>query len=144
MKGLGAFCKQSGGGGGGAHLLPPSPGAVYERGCRPPQRGQAAGGVEGGGRRGARHALHPALQVLVLVLVVTQPPRFVDLVASAEQEEVQQYVANLLAALEHIHRWRSTAGFISHISTRLGIIHRDIKPSNFLYDRQRRRYDNPQ
>ena len=27
---------------------------------------------------------------------------------------------------------------------RLGIIHRDIKPSNFLYDRQRRRYDEPQ
>ena len=34
-----------------------------------------------------------------------QPARFVDLVASAEEEEVQQYVANLLAALEHIHRW---------------------------------------
>ena len=52
--------------------------------------------------------------------------KFIDLVAKVELEEVKLYIANLLSALEHIHK--------------LGIIHRDIKPSNFLYDRQKKKF----
>jgi len=63
---------------------------------------------------------------VVLAMPNIEHCRFIDLVATAELEEVKSYIANLLAALEHIHR--------------LGIIHRDIKPSNFLYDRNRRKY----
>eukprot|EP00090_Calanus_glacialis_P046170 TRINITY_DN8923_c0_g1_i1.p1 TRINITY_DN8923_c0_g1~~TRINITY_DN8923_c0_g1_i1.p1 ORF type:complete len:624 (+),score=247.04 TRINITY_DN8923_c0_g1_i1:39-1910(+) len=61
---------------------------------------------------------------VVLAMPYIQHCRFIDLVATVELEEVKIYLANLLAALEHIHK--------------LGIIHRDIKPSNFLYDRQRK------
>ena len=47
--------------------------------------------------------------------------KFKELVAKIEVEEVKLYVANLMSALEHVHK--------------LGIIHRDVKPDNFLYDR---------
>ena len=63
---------------------------------------------------------------MVLAMPYVKHCRFVDLVATAELEEVKAYIANLIAALEHIHK--------------LNIIHRDIKPSNFLYDRSRRKY----
>ena len=63
---------------------------------------------------------------VVLAMPYVKHCRFVDLVATAELEEVKAYIANLIAALEHIHK--------------LNIIHRDIKPSNFLYDRSRRKY----
>lgn len=63
---------------------------------------------------------------VVLAMPYIKHCRFIDLVATAELEEVKSYIANLLSALEHIHR--------------LGIIHRDIKPSNFLYDRNKRQY----
>ena len=63
---------------------------------------------------------------VVLAMPYIQHCRFIDLVAKVELGEVQLYLANLLAALEHIHK--------------LGIIHRDIKPSNFLYDRQRKKF----
>ena len=63
---------------------------------------------------------------VVLAMPYVRHCKFMDLVATAELEEVQVYLANLLAALEHIHR--------------LGIIHRDIKPSNFLYDRRSKQF----
>jgi len=63
---------------------------------------------------------------VVLAMPYIQHCRFIDLVATVELEEVMLFTANLLAALEHIHK--------------LGIIHRDIKPSNFLYDRQRKKF----
>lgn len=63
---------------------------------------------------------------VVLAMPYIDHCRFMDLVATADLAEVQLYMANLLAALEHIHT--------------LGIIHRDIKPSNFLYDRNRRKF----
>ena len=52
--------------------------------------------------------------------------KFIDLFDTIEVEEVKLYIANLLAALEHIHK--------------LGIIHRDVKPGNFLYDRKRKKF----
>jgi len=63
---------------------------------------------------------------VVLAMPYIQHCRFIDLVATIELTEVQLYLANLLSALEHIHK--------------LGIIHRDIKPSNFLYDRQNKKF----
>jgi len=63
---------------------------------------------------------------VVLAMPYIQHCRFIDLVATIELEEVKLYLANLLSALEHIHK--------------LGIIHRDIKPSNFLYDRQNKKF----
>ena len=63
---------------------------------------------------------------VVLAMPFIQHCRFVDLVGSVELQETRLYLANLLAALQHIHR--------------LGIIHRDIKPSNFLYDRSLKKF----
>ena len=63
---------------------------------------------------------------VVLAMPYVRHCKFMDLVATAELEEVQVYLANLLAALDHIHR--------------LGIIHRDIKPSNFLYDKRSKQF----
>ena len=77
---------------------------------------------------------------VVLAMPNIEHCRFIDLVATAELEEVKSYIANLLAALEHIHRYMSASTIELTILCRLGIIHRDIKPSNFLYDRNRRKY----
>jgi len=63
---------------------------------------------------------------VILAMPYLSHCKFIDLVAKIELEEVKLYIANLLAALAHIHK--------------LGIIHRDIKPSNFLYDRQRKKF----
>ena len=63
---------------------------------------------------------------VVIAMPYIQHCSFIDLVATVELEEVKLFIANLLAALEHIHK--------------LGIVHRDIKPSNFLYDRQRKKF----
>ncbi len=63
---------------------------------------------------------------VILAMPYLNHCKFIDLVAKIELEEVKLYIANLLAALGHIHK--------------LGIIHRDIKPSNFLYDRQRKKF----
>jgi len=63
---------------------------------------------------------------VVLAMPYLNHCKFIDLVAKIELEEVKLYIANLLSALEHIHK--------------LGIIHRDIKPSNFLYDRQAKKF----
>ena len=63
---------------------------------------------------------------VILAMPYTNHCKFIDLVAKVELEEVKLYIANLLSALEHIHK--------------LGIIHRDIKPSNFLYDRQKKKF----
>ena len=41
---------------------------------------------------------------VVLAMPNIEHCRFIDLVATAELEEVKSYIANLLAALEHIHR----------------------------------------
>jgi len=63
---------------------------------------------------------------IVLAMPYIKHSKFSDLIFMMDLSEIQDYIGNLLAALEHIHH--------------LGIIHRDIKPSNFLYDRQQRRY----
>ena len=63
---------------------------------------------------------------VVLAMPYLHPCEFKELVAEIEPEEVKLYVANLLSALEHVHK--------------LGIIHRDVKPSNFLYDRQAKKF----
>ena len=63
---------------------------------------------------------------VILAMPYIHHCKFIDLVAKIELEEVKLYIANLLSALEHIHK--------------LGIIHRDIKPSNFLYDRQKKKF----
>jgi len=63
---------------------------------------------------------------VILAMPYLNHCKFIDLVAKVELEEVKLYIANLLSALEHIHK--------------LGIIHRDIKPSNFLYDRQKKKF----
>ena len=63
---------------------------------------------------------------VVLAMPYLNHCKFIDLVAKIELEEVKLYIANLLSALEHIHK--------------LGIIHRDIKPSNFLYDRENKKF----
>ena len=52
--------------------------------------------------------------------------KFVDLFDTIDVEEVKLYIANLLSALEHIHK--------------VGIIHRDVKPGNFLYDRKKKKF----
>ena len=58
---------------------------------------------------------------VILAMPYLHPCKFKELVAEIEVEEVKLYIANLLSALEHVHK--------------LGIIHRDVKPDNFLYDR---------
>ena len=63
---------------------------------------------------------------VVLAMPYSHPCEFKKLVAEIEPEEVKLYVANLLSALEHVHK--------------LGIIHRDVKPSNFLYDRRAKKF----
>ena len=42
---------------------------------------------------------------VVLAMPYIKHCRFIDLVATAELEEVKSYIANLLSALEHIHRF---------------------------------------
>ena len=58
---------------------------------------------------------------VILAMPYLHPCKFKELVAEIKVEEVKLYIANLLSALEHVHK--------------LGIIHRDVKPENFLYDR---------
>ena len=63
---------------------------------------------------------------VILAMPYLHPCKFKELVAKIEVEEVKLYVANLMSALEHVHK--------------LGIIHRDVKPDNFLYDRRVKKF----
>ena len=63
---------------------------------------------------------------VILAMPYLHPCKFKELVAEIEVEEVKLYIANLLSALEHVHK--------------LGIIHRDVKPENFLYDRRLKKF----
>lgn len=62
----------------------------------------------------------------VLVMPIIEHDKFLDYFQLMDNDELREYIRNLLIALERIHLQ--------------GIIHRDIKPANFLYNRAEQKY----